>query len=256
MFYMTRGYNLQWQYGHNFNLLNDTLRYTAFLPSNAQEGSASSSDVDLVAMVRRVNNYYTSALNSAQIFLPIDRLRAGNVTLNAVPGQSVYHPSRSLEVVGATYGGGGLRPMLHGNAEFRRLTTPFLAWPGVPLGLKAQVASSDDQLLMQQYFDATQGLGGTIPAAMTPFGNINAGASNQGTAGQTGVELSLDAALALDESIGLFGQRAIFKGGPFRITVGFKGWELTPEQAEMLRNQDVRSALEQGCGCQVGWQGA
>ena len=37
-FHMVRGYNLRWQYGHNYNIINDTLRYTAFLPSNAQEG--------------------------------------------------------------------------------------------------------------------------------------------------------------------------------------------------------------------------
>ena len=31
-FHMVRGYNLQWQYGHNYNIINDTLRYTAYLP--------------------------------------------------------------------------------------------------------------------------------------------------------------------------------------------------------------------------------
>jgi hypothetical protein len=253
-YYMTRGYNLQWQYGHNFNLLNDNLRYTAFLPSSAQEGSASSSEVDINYFIRTSNFYYASALASNSIFLSIDRIRAGNDTLGGVAGQSVYHPSRAFETVGATYGGGGLRPMLRGNAEFRRLTTPFLAWPGVPLGLKAQVQSTDDQLRMQNWFDATSGFGGTPPASFTDYSNITAGNTLAGTSGQTGVELSLDSG-PLAESLELFGQRTVFKGGPFRLSVGFKGWELTPEQAEMLRNQDVRDALQQGCGCQVGWMG-
>lgn len=254
-FYMTRGYNLQWQYGHNFNLLNDTLRYTAFLPTNAQEGSASSSEVDVAFFVNQLNAYYVSALASTSIFIVPDRIRAGNDTLGGTAGLSTFHPSRAFDTVGATYGGGGLRPMLRGNAEFRRLTTPFLAWPGVPLGLKAQVQSTDDQKRMQNYLDATWGFGGNVPAAFTDYVNITAGNTVAGTAGTTGVELSLDTE-TLAESLELNSQRVPFKGGPFRISVGFKGWELTPEQAELLRNQDVRDALQQGCGCQVGWQGS
>ena len=254
-YYMTRGYNLQWQYGHNFNLLNDNLRYTAFLPSSAQEGSASSSEIDYAFFARTSNYYYVQSLASTSIFMLLDRIRAGNDTLGGTAGQSVYHPTRAFDTVGATYGGGGLRPMLHGNAEFRRLSTPFLAWPGVPLGLKAQVQSTDDQQRMQNWFDATNGFGGTAPASFTEYANLNTGASLPGTSGQTGVELSLDSA-PLAESMQTFAQKTVFKGGPFRISVGFQGWELSPEQAELLRQQDVRDALQQGCGCQVGWQGS
>ena len=108
-FHMVRGYNLQWQYGHNFNLLNDTLRYTAFLPSNAQDGSASSSQVDINYYTRRTNDYYREMFDTPQIALTIDRARLGNMTLpvgeGAIAGQSVYRPSRAYELVGATYGG-------------------------------------------------------------------------------------------------------------------------------------------------------
>jgi hypothetical protein len=255
-FYMTRGYYLQWQYGHNFNIINDSLRYTAYLPTNAQEGSASSSEIDLAFFLRKVNTYYVNSLNSGSIALAIDRVRAGNESLGAVAGQSVFHPSRSLETVGGTYGGAGLRPMLRGNAEFRRLSAPFLAWPGVPLGLKAQQQSSDDAGLMQAYLDAACGLGGPIPGTFTEFANINTGNTIAGTSGQTGVEPSLDSGGSVANSLELLAQRTVYKGGPFRISVAFKGWELTPDQAELLRSPDVRSTLQESCGCQVGWTGA
>jgi hypothetical protein len=251
-FYMSRGYNLQWQYGHSFNLLNDKLHYTAYLPSSAQNGSASSSEIDLQLFLNRVNTYYTNTLGSPYTALLIDRMRAGNSTLGGTAGLSTFHPSRAFETVGGTYGGTGLQSLLQGNSEFRRLAVPFLAWPGVPLGLKAQVQSSVDQVLMQKYLDATCGFGGTAPASFTESSLVNTGNSVAGTSGTTGVELSLDPAGALSESLEMLAQRAIFKGSPWRITVGFKGWELSPDQAEMIRQEEAtRTMVSQGCGCMV-----
>ena len=258
MFYMSRGYNLQWQYGHSFNLLNDKLQYTAFLPSVAQNGSASSSEIDLQFFLNRVNSYYQNNLSPTFIAVLIDRMRAGNSTLGGLAGLSTFHPSRAFETVGGTYGGTGLQSLLQGNAEFRKLAVPFLAWPGVPLGLKAQVASTVDQDLMRNYIDATYGFGGTAPAAFTESSLITATSSVAGTAGTTGVELSLNPSGALAESLQMGAPRVAFKGSPWRMTVGFKGWELTPEQAEMIRQDaGARDAIQSGCGCRVaGPQGA
>lgn len=262
-FHMVRGYNLQWQYGHNYNLLNDTLRYTAFLPSNAQDGSASSSQVDVNYYARRVNDYYRENLASPQILLTIDRARLGNMTLpaggeGAIPGLSVYRPSRAYELVGATYGGSGLRNMLKGNNEFRRLSAPFLAWPGVPLGLKAVAAqnASDDTTLMRNYLDASYGLGsGAIPASFTEDVNVNSGPGIANiVAGVTGMEPSLDTPIA-PEFQQLLAQRNIFKGGGFKITVAFKGFELTPDQAALVGDIDFQAVLKSECGCGLGPQG-
>ena len=256
-FHMVRGYNLQWQYGHNFNLLNDTLRYTAFLPSNAQDGSASSSQVDVNYYARRTNDYYRQMFDTTQILLTIDRARLGNMTLpvgeGAITGQSVYRPSRAYELVGATYGGSGLRNMLKGNNEFRRLSAPFLAWPGVPLGLKAVVSAQDDQLLMQNYLDASYGLGtGAIPASFTEDANVNVGPGIANiVAGVTGMEPSLDTPIA-PQFQQLLAQRNIFKGGGFKITVAFKGFELTPDQAAMVSQIDFQTVLKSECGCTIG----
>ncbi len=108
-YHMFRGYNLYWQYGNRFAILNDNLRYTAFIPGTAQDGSASNSEIDINYFARQSNDYYRAAFNSPQIFTTIDRTRLGNESLSEQPGLSVYRPTRAYETVGVTYGGGGSR---------------------------------------------------------------------------------------------------------------------------------------------------
>ena len=247
-FYATRGYNLQWQYGPNNMLLNDQLRYTAYTPSNAQEGSASSSDVDVMAFARRTNDYYRNYLNSPRIFLPADRARIGNMTLGAA-GQSVMRPSRVYEYPGATYGGVALKQYLRGNNEFRRFTSPFI-WPrGLGIGLKAVQTSNIDSAQMRNYYSATQGLGGTTPIAiMTPDVHIPTGFSAPGTGGVTGVEPSLDTVTLLN-SERTFNQREVYKGGTWRLTVAVKGLELTPQMVAELDDVAFQDIVRSQCGC-------
>jgi hypothetical protein len=248
-FHMSRAYNLVWQFGNRTLIARESLRYTAHTPSSGQEGGASSSEVDIWAFVRQTNAYYRSAALGApvSIFLPIDRTRVGNMTLGGVVGSSVYRPTRAYETVGVTYGGVGLRSVLRGNSEFRRLSFPLMFKPGVPIGLRADVANSDDQLLMQQWFAASQGFPGIIPASFTADQNINTGNGVVGTT-TIGAEPSLDAAVAA-QGITTQSQRVIFKGGTFKITVAIKGFELTDDQASYLTNPDVRGALQSACGC-------
>jgi hypothetical protein len=260
-FHMFRGYDLQWQYGHNFNLLNDTLRYTAFMGGGNTDSAASSSQVDINYYLRQTNDYYRSQFNSSQIGLSIDRARLGNMTLpvgeGAIAGQSVYRPSRAYELVGATYNGLGARNAVRGNGEFRRLSAPFLAWPGVPIGLKAQVSAQSDQLQMQNYLSASCGFGaGVIPATFTEDTNVNIGAGIANiVAGVTGMEPSLDTPIA-PQFQQLLAQRTIYKGGGFKITMAFKGFELTPDQAAMVQSVDFQSVLKSECGCGLGPAGA
>jgi hypothetical protein len=252
-FHMTRAYNLVWQFGNRTLIARESLRYTAHTPSSGQEGSASSSEVDVWAYIRQTNAYYRSNIigppQPQAIFLPIDRTRVGNMTLGGVTGSSVYRPTRAYETVGVTYGGVGLRAVLRGNSEFRRLSFPLLFRPGVPIGLRADVANSDDQLLMQQWFAASQGFPGFVPASFTADQNI---VSGNGVVGTTtiGAEPSLDAAVAA-QGITTQSQRVIYKGGTFKITVAIKGFELTDDQASMLSSPDVRSALQSSCGCTI-----
>jgi hypothetical protein len=248
-FYMSRGYNLQWQWGNRQLLLNDQLRYTAFTPSNAQEGSASNSNVDTQFLIRRTNDYYQTQLAAPSIFLGADRSRIGNMTLGGNAGLSVFRPDRSNEFVGATFGGVMLRQYLKGNSEFRRLTSPFLVAPGIPIGLKAVQSNNDDSGLMRRYLSATYGFGGTSPASFTQSSAIAAGASIAGTGGVTGAEPSLDTPVAA-QSQQVNSQRVAYKGGTWKLTVAFKGFELTPDQAALVnQNPDVQTAIQNECGC-------
>lgn len=264
-FYMTRGYNLIWQAGHNQLLMNDQLRYTAYVPSNAQDGSASSSEQPLAFYIRRTNAYYKQ-LGSSRLFLGIDRTRIGNQALGGTAGLSVFRPTRAYETVGATYGGVGVRQLLRGNNEFRRLTQPVMFWPGMPIGLKAQQTSADDANLMQAYLDiafsgySPVGLpasgAGTIPASFTDDSLIASGNSIAGTAATTGVEPSLDSP-SVANSLELPAQRDYYKGGGFKVTVAFKGYEMTPEQADAWTNDvNIRRAVETECGCGMVFPGA
>lgn len=253
-YYMSRGFNLFWQMGNRESILNDSLRYTAFTPSNAQEGSASNSDVDANFLIRRTNNYYRTNLASPEIFLMADRSRIGNMTLGGVAGASVFRPTRAYELPGATFGGSSLRAYLKGNQEFRRLATPVLFAPGVPIGLQARQTNTDDANLMRAYLSATYNgvtginLPATIPANMTADQNVTAGASRAGTAQVTGAEPSLDTPVA-PRSQQLNGNRKVYKGGTWKLTVAFKGFEFTSEQAALAQDPDVQAAIRSECGC-------
>lgn len=245
--HMTRAYNLVWQWGQSTMLINDSLRYTAYTPSNAQSGSASSSEIDINAYLRQVNNYYLSTLAANAIALPIDRTRLGNMTLGGNAGLSVFRPTRSYDTVGATFGGMGLRNMLHGNSEWRKLTTPFLMKPGVPIGLRMDVSNTDDQTFMQQWLAASQLLG-VVPADFTAANNILVGSGVTGTA-VVGAEPSLDTPVA-PQGITTITDRVIYKGGTWKITMALKGFELTDDQAQLVASSsDFRSALMEGSGC-------
>lgn len=250
-FHMFRGYDLFWQYGNRFSILNDNLRYTAFIPGTAQDGSASSSEVDVNYFARQTNDYYREAFNSPQIFTTIDRTRLGNMSLASgpeLPGLSVYRPTRSYETVGATYGGGGSRNMIRGNSEWRRLAAPFIAVPGMPLGLYAKESSNTEADLMRQYMSASYQYTG-IPATFTEDQNINVGPGVV-PSGNIGQEPSLDTPSA-PEGQQLLAQRTIFKGGGFKVSVGFKGFELTPDQADLLKDTSILQAIQSDCGCGI-----
>lgn len=255
-FHMANAYNLVWQMGNRTYLLNDSLRNTMHVPSSGQNGASSSSEQDVYFYARSMNDYYRDMLPAGgAIFLPLERTRIGNMTLTPTGGApttglSVYRPTRAYETVGATYGGVGLRSQLQGNGEHRRLTSPFLMKPGVPIGLRADVAlnSSNDLAQMQSWFSATFGpqIGGAnIPAIFHADAFLGAGVT---AGGSVGMEPSLDATVA-PQPVTTFNQRAAFKGGSWKLSCIVKGFELTDAQADYLKDPTVQSALT-SCGCQ------
>jgi hypothetical protein len=256
-FHMANAYNLVWQMGNRTFLMRESLRNTMYVPGNAQMGSASSSEQDIQYYARLTNQYYRDKLATQSIFLPLERTRIGNMVLTptgggATTGLSVFRPTRAYETNGATYGGMGLRGLLAGNQEFRRLTSPFLMKPGVPIGLRADVAinASSDQVQMQNWLSASfGGLGSGVGIFPTSF-QVDANLQQLGVAagGAVGMEPSLDATVAA-EPVTTFQNRTAFKGGSWKISCILKGFELTDAQAAFLSDPTVQSQL-QACGCQ------
>jgi hypothetical protein len=258
-FYMSVAYNLEWVVAHNMSIINDPLRYTMHIPSRAQEGSSSNSEVVLATYIRRVNDYYRASLNSAYTFLSIDRTRVGYTGATAGANVGAFRPTSAYNTVAANFGGLGCTSHLSRNPEFRRLVTPYVLRPGVPIGLRARVMNTNDQQLMQQQLMASAGYNsGLIPAVITDDVNISPGTFNTGaatgtqagTATQTGVELSLDASPAVITK-STPSARQLFRGGPFKISVALRGWEVDEDTARALQDPDIASLIQQSCGLNV-----
>jgi hypothetical protein len=259
-YYMVRAYALQWQMGSNHLLLNQDLRYVAYMPSNAQEGSASSSEQDVEFYARRANDYYENNLGSLFEFSPIDRTRVGSFT---AAGQNVgnFRPSRAYETAGATYGAMGLRAYIKGNTEILRLSAPYLMPKGVAIGLQCQVneVGSLDYNLMKAYFSSTFGFAGVTPPVLSEDVNVTAGFNTAGptpsdltfsTVGgaNTGNELTLDATpVPVPQQVP--SGRVPIKGGPFKIRMAIRGWELDDATSAAVRDPDITAAIQRECGC-------
>jgi len=254
-YYMCEAYNLQWQVAHNMTIINDPLRYTAHVPSRAQEGSASNSEVDVLSVIRRTNDYYRS-LGSQFTALSIDHTRVGYLSGGEGPQVALYRASRAYDTVGATFGGMGLTAQLSRNPEFRRLSAPYILRPGVPIGLRAVVSNTDDQINMQNQLKLSCGFNsGTFPAAFTEDVNVATGSptvgtatgSIPGTANFTGAELSLDSP-PVNNSKPVPVVRHIYKGGPFKIAVSLRGWEVDEDTAKALQDKTIAEIIQQDTG--------
>jgi hypothetical protein len=241
---MVRAYNLRWSYGSLINILDEQLRETAYMPPNAQEGSASSSQIAILRAVREVNDRYnTPELGCPFDFLPVDTLRVGSVTAG---GTGVFLGNRDLEFEGVTYGGSDLRSKIGigQNSEFRSLENPMLLKAGVPIGMSFQEQNEDLGDYMRAQFDATQGFGGTS-ATYTPAADFVAGPTSAYT------ERTIDGLEVTQQQLA---QRIGFKGFQALMSNEIKGWEMTETLGDMVKSQpNLAARICSDCGCQVGW---
>jgi hypothetical protein len=250
---MVKSYNLRWQIGQNTNLMFNSLRETAYMPPNAQDGTGSNSQVDVQFFVNLLNQYYTGAgIGSNQIFLPVDAIRIGSHLGTAETNVGVFRPSRDEELVDATYGGIGLREMLKGNSEYSALATPYMLGAGIPIGLIAEESDTDLANTMRQYLSVTDGFGGPVPPAIVPGANITAGGTLAGPAAFE--EATLDGFYVPQQ---VNSQRVSFKGGRLKISVKIKGFEISEDLYTAMRNDSsFRDALCAECGIRLGQLGS
>jgi hypothetical protein len=246
--HMVRAYNLRWKIGQHTNIMDEVLRHTAYMPPNAQEGSSSDSEVDVVDFVNQMNQRYVQ-LGSALIFLKTNFRRVGSTgAAGSTAWPSSFEPTRDFVRVGATFGGMDLRSMLRGNSEFRKLTLPYLIKPGVPIGLILQENDTVQANQMRRAMDITNGQGGVIPPNETDFTNINLNAIAQAD------ELTLQGAIATNQ---IFVNNNIFKGGDFKLTLAIRGFEVTEDWYNTMSNSaDIRDVVMSACGIRFALQGA
>jgi hypothetical protein len=235
--HMARAYNYRWKIGQHINIMDEQLRHTAYMPPSAQEGSASSSEVDIITFVANLNKRYDE-LGSALDFAPVDFLRIGSAASGGV-NVGRFTPTRDFEIVGATYGGMDLRSMLNGNKEMRKLCVPYVISPGVPIGIFLQECDSVQGDAMRQFLSITQGLGGAIPPILTSDGNWIGAPTTSG--GSIMLERTLDGA---DISQAIDSERVVYEGGELKLTLPIRGFEVSRDWYNTLSSDpDVRSAV-------------
>jgi hypothetical protein len=246
--HLVRAYNLRWKIGQHTNIMDEVLRHTAYMPPSAQEGSASSSEVDIIDFVNQMNERYVT-LGSGAIFLPVNFLRLGsNGPLVAGSAPGIFTPTSDFERVGATFGGMDLRSMLRGNSEFRKLTLPYVIKPGVPIGLILQENDTVQADQMRRALSMTLGTG-IIPPLETPFSKIPLSAVTSPL-----TERTADGLLAA-QSVPL--ETAIFKDGDLKLSLMIRGFEVTEDWYNIMsQNADVRDVVMAACGVRFALQGA
>jgi hypothetical protein len=235
--HMSRAYNYRWKIGQHVNICDDQLRHTAYMPPSAQEGSASSSEVDVITFERNMNQRYDS-LGTALDFSHVDFLRIGS---HLAGGANIgnFTPTRDFEIVGATYGGMDLRSMLNGNKEMRKLCVPYVIPRGVPIGIFLQECDSVEGDQMRQFLSITQGFGGSIPPIITPDANWLAAPTATGAAVM--LERTLD---GFDVPQQVDAERVVYQSGDLKLTLPIRGFEVSQDWYNQLSaSADIRAAV-------------
>jgi hypothetical protein len=250
---LVRSYNFRWKIGQHINIMDEQARHTAYMPPNAQEGSASSSETDPFNLINQMNQRY-DVLGSALDFLPIDFLRIGSVGVTTL-NNGRFAPTRDFDTVGTTYGGMDLRSMLRGNSEFRQLCVPYIIEPGVPIGIYLQECDSVQADVMRALLSISQvggSFGGVIPPSVTPDANINGGMTATGATVM--LERTLDGA---DVPQQVNAERVVYKSGMGKITLPIKGFEVTKDWYNQLSSDsDIRDIVLSDCGMRFAAYGA
>jgi hypothetical protein len=250
--HMVRGYNIRWTVGTHTNIFDFVLRNLAYLPSNAQPGSASNSEMPTMDFVRRCNDRYAGQLGSDLVFDPIDFIRVGSrgAGTQQSPNLGRFEINNDFTTVNPTYGGSGLRELLGGNDEFFELQIPYLIKQGVPIGLKLYENDTDQGDMMRRLISATNGFGGVVPPIITPGPGDTILDGPTLTGANVMLEDTLDVppfSVPQQSDAG----EALFKMGHWKITQAVKGDEVDDSWYTVMQgNQDLKNAILRHTGVQ------
>ena len=252
-FYMAKAYNFYGQYGNRTLWDNFSARHILSQPSGSQKDSASSSEMDMYAILREMNTYYQSSIIGATTqALVIDAARTGNQSLGGTAGLSTFRETGAYRTMAVTYGGPATRAMLAGNTDFMKHKQPRLYKFGVPIGARLQQVSGFNQGQMAKWLDVNHALGGAGAADFTESPNISTGLGLTGANGTTRVEPSNDASGSVANSIGIYADHVLYKFGTWGMTLSFKGMECVGEIADALKTRDCRDYCKNQTGMLLG----
>jgi hypothetical protein len=255
---MCKAFNFIWSYGDKTTLLDWPLRYMAWMPPQAESGSAGTGAVDVTQYAAAMNAYYAQQ-GASQSFLIRNARRTGSVTVGAAP-VSTFSPDDSFRMAQPFIGGLSLREGLDRNTEYFMLPRPVLFPRGVALGMylnqKDAVAFSE----MQAQFSITNGAGlNTPPVTSIPPVDTDgapgetAGFPTGAAASPTFLELTKDA-VPVTNALQVRTDSAIYKWGDLYIGIGAIGYELTQAQYDYINQNsgDISGALAAaGCPCHI-----
>jgi len=232
---LIHGANVDWTYGNNVSIINETMRHMAYLPSNAQSGSAGDLQVDANKIVADMNQYYQAQLGSLKSFMQIDQQRVG-----LFGGNPQFKPSNDFRTPSAMAGGIDFSSLLCDNKEWTIFNNPMLIQPGVPLTVSLVPNNLAYYNQFKQLLKASGGTG-SLPALYNDGPNL----TSPGAAFQ---ELSLDAAPA-SVSRNAITSREVYKFGGFSLGIELRGVQITENVAMAVRNNpNVQNMLNGACG--------
>lgn len=253
MFYhLVRAVHYQWKTGNLNSIIDNMLRTIAYTPTTAQNGSSSSSEVDVDTAFAEMNAYYQQpGYASALAFRKFDRTRLGCVTTVAgITGSTSpigNFPVSRQDLVPVTYGAGAVASALvrdlKNNSEYVRLDCPYLIDAGVPPGVLLRVVDQDqyNQFIKRLSINetSTNQQAALIPPYVTDDASVPLGYDN-GCA-----EQALDATTVFRQQRDT--ETYIGKTGPFKLSFYLLGRELGDNEVTCLKEN--RDAIAKATGC-------
>jgi hypothetical protein len=252
MWNLANGYQFIWTFCQRYQLLNELVADLCYFSSYAEGEGFGTSDVAVQQYVKQVNATYRS-LSGGSVFMLPNYRRVGAVNVTGTGGSltgtgtGVFHPTSDYQVAPVSWGGirnqGGTCCQ-----PFRKMAKPIFLQAGLPIGMRLQAQDQYNVTQMQRYLSISEGAGTNTTALVQQDSTLNGysiAATGVGVA-PAGLELTLDQGGNQFASQSVNTDRALFKGGQFKMATLLKGFEVggqwlgcfkDPQTAQQLSSQ-------------------